>query len=167
MEIRELLQIEIWSKKTTWRILVVFGVVFAIAVAGCATAYEIERRWLTQGERSAAKATLAQIDALEDAGPLSDEEFDVRDKRAEAKVRAAKDVAKTLKDNSTQEMLFWYLAGVELERSKIQFKKRIEELVQQGRIRRRDTNEENETMIDALLSNLKRARRAALHKELD
>jgi len=54
-----------------------------------------------------------------------------------------------------------------LERSKIQNKKRTEELVQQGRTRRRNTNEENEKKIDALLSDLRHAGRAALHKELD
>jgi hypothetical protein len=167
MNIRELLQIEIWGKRTTRKILVVFGIVFAIAVVGFGALYLVEVNWLTRGERSAAKAALVQIDALQDAGPLSDEEFKVRQDQADAKVQAAKDVAKTLKDDSTQEMLFWYLAGVELERSKIQNKKRTEELVQQGRTRRRNTNEENEKKIDALLSDLKHAGRAALHKELD
>jgi hypothetical protein len=126
MKIRELLQTEIWNRRTTRKILVGFGIVFGVAAIGLGILYAVEVNWLTAGERNAAKAALTQIDALQDAGPLSDAEFKVRQEQTDAKVKAAQDAAETLKDDSTQETLFWYLAAVELERSKVQFKGQTE-----------------------------------------
>jgi hypothetical protein len=167
MKFRELLQTEIWSKRTSQKIIFWAGIVFVIASVGFGAWHFVEVNWLTPWERSAGRVALTQIDALQDAGPLSDQEFEIRWKQAKEKVQAADGAAVTYRDNSIQMDLYWYFAGVELERSKVQNKKRTDELVQQGRIRRWDRDEESDKKIDAVLNDLNRARRAALHKELD
>src|ERR1700677_3065431 len=98
MNFRELLQIQIWSKRTTRKILVWFGIVFVIGFLALNGWHFVELHWLTGGERNAAKAALAQIEALQDAGTLSDDEFALKAKQAEAKVKAAQDAAVTYRD---------------------------------------------------------------------
>jgi len=119
MNIRELLQIEIWSKRTSRKILVGFGVVFGTAVVGFAGLYVVERYWLTPGERSSAKAAMAQIDGLQDFSSLSDEDFDAREKRAEAKVEDAKHAAVTKRDDWIALDLSFYLDETQSDKREI------------------------------------------------
>ena len=119
MNIRELLQTELWSKRTTRKILVWSGLVFVVGFLALNGWHFVEIHWLTRGERDAAKAALAEIDALQDAGPLSDEEFQVRLKAAEAKVKLAEEQPETYRDNFTQMKLGSGISlGVVMERMK-------------------------------------------------
>ena len=119
MKVRELLQIEIWSKITSRKILVWFGIVIGVLVVGFVTLYEIERHWLTTGERSAAKAAIAQIDGLQDFASLSDEDFDAREKQAEAKVEDAKHAAVTKRDDWVALELSFYLEETQNDQREI------------------------------------------------
>jgi apolipoprotein N-acyltransferase len=119
MKVRELLQIEIWSKRTSRKILVWFGVVFGVLVVGFVSLYEIERHWLTPGERSAAKVALAQIDGLQDFASLSDEDFNAREKQAEAKVEDAKQAAVTERDDWVAFELSFYLDDTQSDQREI------------------------------------------------
>jgi hypothetical protein len=63
MKIRELLQTELWSKRTSRRILVGIGILVVGFFFWCA----IEQYVLTPGERSAARAALVKVDELQDS----------------------------------------------------------------------------------------------------
>src|ERR1700693_230571 len=98
MKIREILQIELWSKRTSRKILVGLGVVVAVLALGFFALYEVESHWLTKGERIAAGVALQRIDALQSTDSLSDEEFRIRNDAVTSAVDTAEMTAKTSKD---------------------------------------------------------------------
>jgi hypothetical protein len=61
MKVRELLQIELWSKITSRKICIGIGIVIVGLFSWC----EVEKYWLTPGERDAGWTALAQIEELE------------------------------------------------------------------------------------------------------
>jgi len=101
MNVRELLRYELWSKRTTRRILAVLAVILVVTALGFVAWYEIDLHWMTSGERAAAKAALHQIDVLQDAGSLSDEEFKTRRDEGDSAVNAAESAIRTTKDEKT------------------------------------------------------------------
>jgi hypothetical protein len=115
MKVRELLQIELWSKRTSRKICIGIGIVFI----GFGFWIWTDQHWLTPGERSAAKEALAQIDGLQDFAPLSDQDFDVREKQAEAKVEAAKHAAVTQRDKGLAFDLEVYLGETTIDRDEV------------------------------------------------
>ena len=149
MNVRGLLQFELWSKKTSRKILVGIGIVFGLLLVCLICWYEVEIHWITPGERDAARAALKEIDAIEDAGPLSEQELKVRTEQGEAMVKLAEAAAQTHRDNSIRMDLDLYLVGVEMERSKVYGEK----------------NQSPE--IQAVLTKLKSNHRLTLHKALD
>ena len=94
MTFREVLQTELWSKRTTQKIWIGFGIVVAVllVVAG------VERYWLTPSERSAGQIALAKIDDLQNADSMTDEAFGTRDVLAKNQVGAADRAAWTFRD---------------------------------------------------------------------
>ncbi|SRR5260370_28687737 len=98
MEIRELLQTEIWSKRTSRKILIGIGVLFVGFVLWCAV-YVVDKRWMTPGEHTAVRAALTQIDALQNFDGMSDAEFDSGVLLAKRKVEDAEQAAWTSRDN--------------------------------------------------------------------
>jgi hypothetical protein len=127
MKIRELLQTEIWSKRTSRKILVVTGIVLGILALGIGSLYEVNERWLTPREKSLAKAAFAQIDALQDVASFSDEDFDAKSKDAEAKVKAAQQAAMTVRDEQIAFVLDGYRGEIEDERDNIKMQKLMQE----------------------------------------
>src|ERR1700735_4114036 len=112
MKVRDLLRYEIWSKRTTRRILI--GVVIFIGLIFVSnwiwTEYELH--WITSGERKAAKAALAEIDSLAAAGTLSDQEWEARTQQAKARIEATRRSAKTYRDVFVEDDLSLYLLEV-------------------------------------------------------
>src|SRR5258708_2164631 len=104
MEIRELLQKEIWSKRTARKILIGFGIV----AVGFVVLFAIDRYWITPPERNAAKAALAQIDALQNPNHMSDAEYDAEALQAKGKVDSAVQMAWTTRDEWIAKQLWWY-----------------------------------------------------------
>lgn len=147
MSARELLQAEVWSKETSWRILRWIGVVLGLFLVCFIGWYEVEVHWITPGERDTARAALKEIDELEDASSLSQQEREARTKRAEDRVKLASEAARTYRDNFIQMKLGLYLVGVEMERDKLHGKE--------------------SPLIQSTLSDLKSNHRFALHKALD
>ena len=82
MKVRELLHIDLWSKRTSRKVFVGIGIVFVIVYAGNAALSVVERHWLTPGERSAARAALLQIDELQNLVQSSDQDFSTKAKIA-------------------------------------------------------------------------------------
>lgn len=162
MNVRKLLQTELWSKRTTRKMLVGIGIALVLLVVGYGVWYEVEVHWLTQGERNAAKDALREIDALQDANSLNDEEFRIRLEQTSTKVQRAEDVALTYRDNFLQMKLSAYLTGIEMDRYKLQRR----ELAKHG-LDQREPDIENDEKIESILSELKKNNRLALHQELD
>jgi hypothetical protein len=113
MKIRELLQKEIWSKRTSRKILIGFGITVVVVVVLSA----VDGHWITPPERHAARVALAQIDVLQNSKEMSDAEYDVGTRRAKESVDKAEHAAWTSRDKSIAVALFFYLAAKELQRS--------------------------------------------------
>ncbi len=115
MTFREVLQIEIWSKRTTRKIWLGFGLVVMVLI-GVATWVAVSRMWLTASERRVGKVALVQVDALQRFAGMGDLEYIARYKDAEVKVATARQVAWTERDHWTAEMLSTYLMFTDIRR---------------------------------------------------
>jgi hypothetical protein len=113
MELRALLQTEIWSKRTSRKLMVGFGIIgVAIAVW-----YQTDRHWLTPGERNAGRQAFSSIEALQSFGTMNDNEYETRISEARGKVDAAKQAVWTSRDRSIARVLDGYLMLTDMERS--------------------------------------------------
>jgi hypothetical protein len=163
MKVRELLQTELWGKRTSRKILVGIVVVMGLFYGGAFVWNQVELHWLTTGERTAARSALWQIEALQNDGSLSDSEFDTRAKELQTQVKAAQDAAKTYRDHFVEMRLDSYLLSVMWERRKIE----REHFATQGHPAPGKPDREFEEKIDATIGSWKFTDRLALHKELD
>jgi hypothetical protein len=120
MNVHKLLQTELWSKKTTRKMLVWSSVVFGALAVGFIAVREIELHWLTPGERKAARVALESVDGLQDFVRFDDPVFEDRDKDAKAKVELATQAALTTHDASVAFTLEAYLSETEMDRDEIQ-----------------------------------------------
>jgi hypothetical protein len=100
MDVRELLRCEIWSKKTTRRILVTFGVVLVVWLLGFEGWQGVSRHWLAKGERAAAQIALQRIDEWKNVG-LKSPEFIAAGERARKAMGDAEAAARTDRDRAT------------------------------------------------------------------
>jgi hypothetical protein len=164
MKVRELLRYELWSKGTTRKILASFGIVVGLLILGFFVWYEIEIRWLTTGERNAARAALLQVDALESGNPATFEELQIQSERTEDRVKAAETAARTIRDKMVHLQLYWYFSGVDIEQRE-RFQDRFDQEKHLTHLHQND--EEQRKQIDSLMRELTEKHRLALHKELD
>jgi hypothetical protein len=101
-----------------------FGVVLGL-VAGVGGAFwVIESHWLTSAERGAAQTALTAIDNLQDAGPVSDEDFDAKVDQAEQAVEAAQLAASTSRDQNVAYALMRYLGSTVKEQDTMRMQNR-------------------------------------------
>jgi hypothetical protein len=159
MKVREILQIEIWSKETSRKILVGFGVI----VVGLVSWHLLDVHWITPVERSAARAALLQIDALQNLGSISDEDFKARAKQAEGEVETAKRAAWTSRDKVIYSVLYAYVSGIELQRDRVQVRK----LEEQRHILLPNSDREFEEKLDSSGKEGTQFVRSVLHRALD
>src|SRR5579863_9010363 len=122
MNVRELLQTEIWSKETsrkilrrTWRIVRPVAIVSGVLVLLLAVVFVVEWYWLTGGEREAGRTALAKIEELEQREKNQGSDFDVLNSQAKALVRVADHRAWTLRDQRTVSLLELYRWELETE----------------------------------------------------
>ena len=122
MNVRELLQTEIWSKETsrkilrrTWRIVRPVAVVSGILVLLLAVVFAVEWYWLTSGERKAGRTALAKIEELEQLEWNASDGFDAMDSQVKASVTVAEQTAWTLRDRNASGMLELYRRELETE----------------------------------------------------
>ncbi len=109
MNIHELLQYELWSKTRTRKILTVTGFATVVLVLLFAVWHEVERHWLTQGERNAARTALVEIDLLQNAARMNGKEFDLQEQKAQLKFDAARNLTRTYRDKEIVAGLSLYL----------------------------------------------------------
>ncbi len=161
MKVRNVLQIEVWSKKTTQNILLGFGIVICSLLVTLMGWYEIDSHWLTKGERDAAKLTLQRTDELQTVVAL-DQEYKFQDDRANAALKTAAAVGRTDKDGSIQMKLSTCLAGVETAHFEILEQR----LILEGKLHPMG-NESNGDRSALFLIEIGKRSCSELHKELD
>jgi len=120
MKIRELLQVQIWSKRTSRGIFIGFGFVLVVV----APLFLMSAFWLTPVERKAAIDAVSQIDSLQIVvlGDSNDD-FVLKRHHAEESVKAAERVALTERDQRMSLLLSSYLSTVELRRLQVRAEK--------------------------------------------
>ncbi|MGD1063981.1 MAG: hypothetical protein ABR860_12035 [Terracidiphilus sp.] len=112
MTIRELLQIELWSKRTTRKILVGIGIV----VAGYFAWAAVDEHWISPGEHRAGSEALVQIETLRKIDPEKDKDFELGVQQVRQKIEAAKKAAWTTRDTFLALDLSGYLLMTEIDR---------------------------------------------------
>jgi len=110
MTLREFLHIEIWSKETSRKIFIVFGV---IAVA-FAVFYEVDMRWTSPRERRTAKEALSQLDTLKAFASNSNDGYEAAHELAKQKVDVALHSTLTSRDIGIASTLSMYLMSIEI-----------------------------------------------------
>ncbi|MGD0521600.1 MAG: hypothetical protein ABSA48_10130 [Terracidiphilus sp.] len=164
MKVRELLQIEIWSKRTVRKIFVGLGIIFGIFVLGLVFLFLAEQCWITPRERAAARVALAQIDALQNLNSVSDGDFDAMADQATAKLRNAAHEMWTRRDRRIFSELMAYLYVTEVARDDMQGRKSTQQRhFPLAAIMDRVLNQK----LDPQGIELKGSLRSELHKALD
>jgi hypothetical protein len=150
MKVRELLQTEIWSKRTS-RVLLMF--LLCLVVGYVLLAY-VSDHWLTQREREAAGNALKQVDALEaQIAETDQQDFDAKKWRAQQATDAASKAALTSRDERLSFELSSYFAEVLIDRVAI----KMDEVWRQGNV---ENVKLGRRMDPKLLSSEAEARRA-------
>ncbi|HEU5351713.1 MAG TPA: hypothetical protein VFU55_08955 [Terracidiphilus sp.] len=142
MNVRELLRYEIWSKETSRRILRPIvkilkptGIVLGSLVFLAVVVYAIESGWLTNGERTAGKVALVQVEKLETLIDCNCDGFAVTDENAKAAVEVARQNAWTLRDRQVAALLSFYLWEVEQAQGQDSRETKLKRLMQQRGLR--------------------------------
>jgi hypothetical protein len=126
MKVHELLQIELWSKRTSWKICIGIGIVVVFAVVGLNAFFAVERYWLTPGERRAARTALAQIDGLQNLDSISDQDFSAKTKLVQQSVDLAHDAAWTIRDKQIVAELMRYSLATVIDRRSIRMRMSVQ-----------------------------------------
>ena len=124
MKVRELLQKEVWSKRTSRKILVVLAILCVAFVLWIA-AYVVDESWITPSERRAGRAALAQIDSLQNFDGMSDAEFDAGVLQAGRKVGDAEQAAWTSRDKRIAGVVSFYLSSTKDLRDRIRSDRKL------------------------------------------
>jgi hypothetical protein len=140
MSFREILKTEIWSERTSKRILLILGFVVVLIFAGNEIRGLINAYWLTNHERQVARIALKQIDSLQNADSLSDAEFQSRINQAQTRIDDAENAAWTTRDTATAMGLGMCLMPYEAKRIEMNRAR----LVQEGRIKKELAETEND-----------------------
>jgi hypothetical protein len=162
MNVRKLLQTELWSKRTTRKILVIVGIVFGIAAVIYGGLYAFEKFWLSPGERSAGKVLLQEIDNLQSVSPES-QEFEAGVLEAKKQLELAKNAGITLRDDQIATLLDLYLSDTEMKRSDLEMKK----LARERHIQTSEAESELKAKTDSLVAEMNRNVVSCLHKVLN
>jgi hypothetical protein len=122
MTIREILQIEIWSKRTSRKILIGLGIVVVLLVVGFVVLNALHERWITPSERKAGRAALAQIEVLQNFNQMSDSEYDAGALQAKQEIDTAELAAWTAQDRRIALLLLGYFESTDVKRSHLKLK---------------------------------------------
>jgi hypothetical protein len=122
MTIREILQIEIWSKRTSRKILIGLGIVVVLLVVGFVVLNALDERWITPSERKAGRAALAQIEVLQNFNQMSDSEYDAGALQAKQEIDTAELAAWTAQDRRIALLLLGYFESTDVKRSHLKLK---------------------------------------------
>jgi hypothetical protein len=156
MKVRELLQIELWSKRTSWKICLGFA---GFVVAGLICGYAAERFWITPGVLKESRIALEGIDQLQNSDSLSDQDFGASARQVEKEIDVALGKARTDRDVGVTFQLSKYLHSVLMERLQVRKEKELEKK-QDPQAKQSQAWHERLHLSEVKL-------RSELHKELD
>jgi hypothetical protein len=122
MTIRGLLQKEIWSKRTSRKILIGLGIVVVLLVVGFVLLNTLDERWITPPERRAGRAALAQIEVLQNFDQMSDSEYDAGPLQAKQEIDTAEQAAWTSQDKRIALLLLGYFGSTDSKRLHLKLK---------------------------------------------
>jgi len=161
MNVRELLQYEIWSKETSRKILTCVGIVFVSLLSAAA----IEMLWVSPGELILGRRALEQVDKLQRLDPES-KDFEVEAKKADGMVDSAVRAALTIRDKKVASALGGYLMIVELEPGDAKVRRSMKEFerTHPGKIH---SDPDRDAERDANDIEVRRFMSATLHSALD
>jgi hypothetical protein len=159
MKVRELLQTELWSKRTTRRILVVL----VVAVIAFGVVFTVEVKWTSAGERSAARLALAELDALRKFDSGNYEGFAKKTFQADKMIDAADQAAWTLRDERIVRELRSYSDWIQFT-ANVAETRRIEKRVPGGKT---DADQVQDQSTDAINGMVGELGSGTLHKVLD
>jgi hypothetical protein len=152
MNVRELLRYELWSRRTTWKILIVSTVVLALGY-GIWQAYD--RYWITSGVREPGRKALAQIDELQTLTASCDASFDAKAQWVDREIKAGDQKAHTFRDFAALFQLTEYLGNT-----------RLKHLRDCGRDAGEQKSAKLKSFVDILLATIPKLKQI-LHSELD
>ena len=138
MEVRKVLQTEVWSKTTSRKIWTLFRKILSgieIFIIVLIVWFGINRMWLTSPERRAGIAALEKIDALQRFSVMSQEQYGQEHTQAKLSVDAAERAAWTSRDLSIASALSTYLLFTEMQRQDRELKMKLSDS-QNERIRK-------------------------------
>jgi hypothetical protein len=128
--------------------------------------FEVERYWLTVGERSAGRAALAQIEELEKLVDCNCDRFSTIETQASAAVEVAEQKAWTLRDHSVAIELSFYLMEIEHIHTDGIREAQLKAFMQQKHLEWHSDSKFEEERRSLYFQIFGRSR-SALHKELD
>jgi hypothetical protein len=155
MTLRELLQIELWSKRTTVKIIVISAVV---PILGFGFWRTYDRYWITSGVREQGRKALAQIDELQKLSTSCDADFKAKEESADRELKIADQKEHTFRDITVLFQLMDYFESTRLKHLRICNQDRF------GAIEKRHPDLKN--LDDQMLSSEDQLRQR-LHSELD
>lgn len=138
MEVRKVLQTEVWSKTTSRKIWSVFRKILSgieVFIVVLVIWFGINRIWLTSSERRAAIAALEKIDALQRFAVMSREQYSQEHAQAKSSVDAVERAAWTSRDLSIASTLSTYLLFTDMQRQDQELKMKLSDS-QNERIRK-------------------------------
>lgn len=173
MNLHELLQYELWSKDASRKILRPVGkllkrvsVVLGALIVLIAIVFLIERYWLTDGERRAGRAALAQVEELQDLIDCNCNRFATVDDGAKTAVELADEKKWTLRDRIVAFDLSFYLMEVEEKQAQDLREAKLRVFMQQRHLQWH-SDPKLEAKSRSLQFQIFSDLRSALHKELD
>jgi hypothetical protein len=112
MTLREVLQIELWSRETSrrilrsiWKVTKPVVAVLGVLILLVGITYTVESRWLTSGERKAGLEALAKIEELQQIEGNVGVDFNSANGEAKGFVAVAQQKALTLRDKRAAGLL--------------------------------------------------------------
>lgn len=163
MNLRQALQTELWSKRTTRKILVGLAAFIGVVLIVFGIRYEVEVHWLTDGERLAARIALQRIDAFPNVDSISDEEFNTLNDEVDSAVEAAGVAARTSKDQMIAARLIICSMGIGSHR----FAMIKQRMIQQGELHQAPNDRELDDPGKRFADTVVQQSCLQLHKELN
>ena len=128
--------------------------------------FEVESHWLTNGERTAGKAALAQVEELEKLINCGCDRFAEVNKQAKASVAVADQKAWTIRDRAVFVTLSIYLGELEMAHDDVLLDMQVKRFVQERHLPLH-SNPDLEAQSQAIQLQIYSMCRTTLHKFLD
>jgi hypothetical protein len=168
MTFREVLQIEIWSKRTSRKILKIVGLSFATIVVAGGIIAGVELQWITPPERTAGRIALARIEDLQKESDSNEDEYKSRKEQADAAVESAQDAAWTLRDRKLAYALLGYAFVIDSQHDEPKRRAKLREFYQKHPPRAgMQSQQDLEAQQDRLSKQVNALMHEVLHGALD